>query len=65
MSTAEAIFARAKELPAPRQAEVLDFVEFLRTREQAAAEAGEWASFSASQLAHAYGPADAIYDEKP
>lgn len=62
MSTAEAIFEKARALPAERQAEALNFVDFLLAREQARMEGTEWAAFSGGQLARQYGPQDAVYD---
>jgi hypothetical protein len=64
MSTAEAIFEKAKHLPDGLQSEVLHFVEFLLARHQPEIEQEEWARFSANQLLSAYGPADAVYDEQ-
>lgn len=62
MSTAEAIFTKASALPAERQAEALNFVDFLLAQEQARTEGTEWAAFSGSQLARQYGPQDSVYD---
>jgi hypothetical protein len=62
MSTAEAIFEKAKALPDNRQIEALNFVNFLVSQELAHKESSEWASFSADQLSHQYGEEDAIYD---
>jgi hypothetical protein len=62
MSMAEVIFERASALPAERQAEALNFVDFLLAQEQARTEGTGWAAFSTSQLAHHYGPQDAVYD---
>lgn len=65
MSTAETIFEKARSLPPARQNEVLDFVEFLLAKpDDRTAEDREWAAFSTSQLASAYGPEDAIYDKE-
>jgi hypothetical protein len=64
MSTAEAIFEKAKHLPDGLQSEVLHFVEFLLARSEPESEDGDWARFSGDQLLTAYGPADAIYDEE-
>ena len=63
MSTAEAIFEKAKALPDDRQAEVLHYLNFLLSQERAEAEASEWAAFSSCQLATQYGPDDSIYDQ--
>ena len=62
MSTAEAIFEKAKALPDDRQVEALHFLNFLLSQERAQADAAEWAAFSNSQLAKQYGPDDSIYD---
>lgn len=63
MSTAEAIFEKAKALPDDRQIEALHFVTFLLSQQHAQAEASEWAGFSGSQLSRQYGAEDAIYDQ--
>jgi hypothetical protein len=63
MSTAEAIFEKAKALPDDRQMEALHFVNFLASQELARADAEQWARFSASQLAAQYCEQDAIYDQ--
>jgi hypothetical protein len=62
MSTAEAIFEKAKALPDNRQIEALNFLNFLVSQEFAQKESSEWASFSADQLSRQYGKEDAIYD---
>ena len=64
MSTAEAIFEKAKHLPDGLQSEVLHFVEFLLARYEPETEDQDWARFSAQQLLATYGPADAVYDEE-
>ena len=63
MSTAELIYEKAKILSSHSQAEALDFVDYLLTRETARAEAGDWAKFSGEQLARQYSNADSIYDQ--
>lgn len=62
MSTAEAIFEKAKTLPHNKQLEALRFLDFLLAQENAQSEMSEWAAFSASQLATQYGPDDSVYD---
>ena len=63
MSTAEAIYEKAKALPDERQVEALNYLNFLLSQEQAKSESQEWAAFSSSQLANQYGPDDAVYDQ--
>ena len=63
MSTADLIFKKAKALPSPLQAEALDFVDYLLTRQEASTEAAAWAKFSARQLEKQYSAADSIYDQ--
>jgi hypothetical protein len=65
MRTAEVIevaFERTKHVPAPRQPEVLDFVEFPLSRSRSDQ---EWRkrAFTAAQRCEACSPTDAIYDE--
>ena len=62
MSTAEMIFQKAKTLPEPLQTEALHYVDFLLSREEAKADANQWAKLSANQLEKHYALADAIYD---
>ena len=64
MSTVDVIVQHAQRLPEDRQQEVLAFIEFLLTRENTRRESREWAAFSTQQIASAYGPADAIYDQE-
>ena len=64
MSTAEAIYEKAKALPDQRQLEALHYVNFLLSQEKAQADSGEWAAFSESQLAKHYGPNDDVYDRE-
>lgn len=47
MNLAEKILCHVQALPETKQAEVLDFVEFISTR-SARQEEGEWAAFSLS-----------------
>ena len=63
MSTAEAIFEKAKALPDERQIEALHYMNFLLSQEQAAAESAEWAAFSSAHLAKQYTAEDAVYDQ--
>ncbi len=63
MTIAEQVFDRTKSLPESLQAEVLHFVDFLRTRTEANEGSEEWAKFSSSQLLNAYCDADSIYDK--
>jgi len=63
MSTAEMIFKKADALPEQLQTEALHYVDFLISRQEAKAEASDWAKLSASQLEKHYAPADAIYDQ--
>lgn len=63
MNTVETIAARSQQLPAGRQSEVLDFVEFLLAREGLAEADAQWQDFAAAQLAAAYAPSDEIYDQ--
>ena len=52
MSLAEKIFEKLERLPEPKQAEVLDFVEFLASKQGSAvadAEDQAWSSFSLAQ----------------
>ena len=63
MSTIEAIAERTTQLPPMRQAEVLDFVEFLLNRERVERESADWSSLAGSQLAAAYADSDSIYDQ--
>jgi hypothetical protein len=62
MSTAEAIFERAKALPGELQVEALHYLDYLLLRQQAEMEDRAWARDSAAQLLVQYAPADAIYD---
>jgi hypothetical protein len=50
-------------LPGELQEEALHFVDYLLSRQSEKAEAREWLSFSAGQLAAQYSPADAICDQ--
>ena len=63
MSTAEAIYEKAKALPDERQLEALHYMNFLLLQEQGKSESQQWAAFSGSQLAKQYGPEDAVYDQ--
>lgn len=64
MSTAEMIFKKAKTLPESLQTEALHYVDFLLSRQEAKADASEWARLSASHLEKHYAPADAVYDQE-
>jgi hypothetical protein len=64
MSTAEAIYERAKTLPDDLQAEALHYLDYLMLRRQIESEDGEWTQFAAGQLANQYAAEDAIYDEE-
>jgi Protein of unknown function (DUF2281) len=64
MSTAEAIYERAKTLPDDLQAEALHYLDYLVLRRQMESEDREWTQFAASQLANQYANEDAIYDEE-
>ncbi len=64
MSTAEMLFEKAKHLPESLQTEALHYVDFLLTRRAAEKEDKEWGAFSAAQLARAYSPEDAVYDDE-
>ena len=63
MSPAEMIFKKANALPEPLQTEALHYVDFLLSRQEAKADASEWAGFSAGQLEKHYALADAVYDQ--
>ena len=63
MSTAELIADRSTQLSAQRQAEVLDFVEFLLAREGHASADADWSAFAAAELARSYHSADDVYDQ--
>jgi hypothetical protein len=64
MSTAEMLFEKAKHLPENLQTEALHYVDFLLARRSAEKEDQQWSRFSAMQLARAYSPEDAIYDDE-
>ncbi|MCP4605252.1 MAG: DUF2281 domain-containing protein [Proteobacteria bacterium] len=52
MNLAAKIFDELQDMPEPQQAEVLDFLEFLKskeTREKKRSEAHEWCEFSIGQ----------------
>lgn len=53
MTTAQRIAARVKDLPEAAQQEVLDFIEFLRSRIALSQETGEQRAWSAFSLAAA------------
>ncbi|MCL4178778.1 MAG: hypothetical protein KJ072_13690 [Verrucomicrobia bacterium] len=63
MDTVELIRERSSALPADLQEAALRYVEYLLARQAGAEQDHGWAQFSASQLAHQYSTADAIYDE--
>jgi hypothetical protein len=64
MSTADAIYERAKALPDDLQAEALHYLDYLALRRRMESEDREWTQFAASQLANQYAPEDSIYDEE-
>ena len=64
MSTAEAIYERAKTLPDDLQAEALHYLDYLMLCRQTELEDREWAQFAAGQLANQYAAEDAIYDKE-
>ncbi len=64
MSTAEAIYERAKTLPDDLQVEALRYLDYLMLRRQVESEDREWTEFAASQLASQYAAEDAIYDKE-
>jgi len=64
MTVQETLVHVVAALPEPRQREVLDFAEFLSSREEQAA----WRQFGRAQFARAYGPNEPDYtsaDVKP
>jgi hypothetical protein len=62
MSTAELIYEKAKTLPEPLQTEALHYVDYLLARQRDGDErAAEWTTFSAQQLARAYGENEPEY----
>jgi hypothetical protein len=63
MSTAEAIYERAKTLPDELQAEALRYLEYLMLRRQMESDDREWTEFAAGRLANQYAAEDAIYDK--
>lgn len=63
MSTVELIVRKASALPAELQQEALHYVDYLLARQAEGGEAGEWARFSAEQLAAQFASGDAIYDQ--
>jgi hypothetical protein len=63
MNAAELIFQKTSALPPELQQEALRYVDFLLERQSDTEAARDWAKFSAEQLARAYAPEDAIYDQ--
>ena len=63
MNAAELIFQKTSALPPELQQEALRYVDYLVERQSEAEAARDWAKFSANQLARAYAPEDAIYDQ--
>lgn len=64
MSVLEQIYETAKKLPEPLQEEAMHYVEYLSVRTMTFRDEAVWSRFSAGQLAAAYGPDDAIYDDE-
>jgi hypothetical protein len=64
MSTAEAIYEKAKHLPENLQTEALRYVDFLLVKRATEQEDKNWNQFSATQLASQYSAEDAIYDDE-
>ena len=63
MSTVELISKKTSALPDELQREALRYVDYLLARQAETNEARDWAKFSSEQLAKAYAPEDAIYDQ--
>ncbi len=63
MSTAELVFKKTSALPADLQQEALRYVDYLIERQAETRDARDWAKFAAEQLAQAYAPSDAVYDQ--
>ncbi len=63
MSTAEAIYEKAKSLPEDRRVEALRYLDFLLAGERAKHEAMHWAQFSSREMSKQYAPEDSIYDQ--
>lgn len=59
MTTREAIEQLLRDLPEDRLGEVLDFAQFLRSRDEQQA----WREFGRTQLARTYGPDEPEYTE--
>jgi hypothetical protein len=59
MTTREALEQLLRDLPEDRLGEVLDFAQFLRSRDDQLA----WREFGRTQFARAYGPDEPEYTE--